>query len=128
MGNIIPITTKENDKMGHYNDYMYVTLEAKSDKGLANNKQAAQFHYFNPYGLENRRIYNNNVISELIEKGIVKSGFSLAYGWRSSTYYSDCLRELALKKRVNGRNLRVILELLQDQIETQEQKISEAIA
>jgi len=107
---------------------MYVTLEAKSDKELANNKQVAQFHYFNPYGLENRRIYNNNVISELIEKGIVKSGFSLAYGWRASSYYTDCLRDLALKTRVNSRKLRVILELLEKQVETQEQKIAEAIA
>ena len=111
-----------------YSTYMYVTLEATSDKGLANNKQVAQFHYFNPCGLENRRIYNNNVISELIEKGIVKSGFSLAYGWRSSTVYPDTLRGLAMKKRVNIKSLRVILALLQKHVETQEQKIAEAIA
>ena len=114
--------------MGHYSNYMYVSREATSDKGLANNRQVAQFHYFNPNGLESRRIKNNDRISELIKEGVAKSGMSLAYGWAGSTYYSDCLRELAMKKRVNSRNLRVILELLQDQIETQEQKISEAIA
>jgi len=114
--------------MRHYNDYMYASREATSDKGMANNRQVAQFHYFNPNGLESRRIKNNDRISELVKKGVVKSGMNHAYGWLSSTYYADCLRELALKKRVNGRNLRVILKLLQDQIETQEQKISEAIA
>lgn len=114
--------------MGHYSDYMYATREATSDKGLAKNRQVAQFHYFNPNGLESRRIKNNNRISELVKAGVVKSGMSLAYGWLGSTYYTDCLRDLALKKRVNGRKLRVILELLQDQVETQEQKIAEAIA
>lgn len=114
--------------MGHYNNYIYASREATSDKGMANNRQVAQFHYFNSNGLESRRIKNNDRISELVKEGVVKSGMSLAYGWLSSTYYSDCLRELALKKRVNGRNLRVILELLQDQIETQERKIAEATA
>ena len=114
--------------MGHYNDYIYASREATSDKGMANNKLVAQFHYFNPNGLESRRIENNDRISALVEKGIVKSGYILAYGWLASTYYTDCLRDLAMKRRVNGRNLRVILELLQDQIETQEQKIEEATA
>ena len=114
--------------MRHYNDYMYASREATSDKGMANNRQVAQFHYFNPNGLESRRIKNNDRISELVKKGVVKSGWNFAYGWCASTYYTDCLRELALKKRVNSRKLRVILELLQDQVETQEQKIAEAIA
>lgn len=114
--------------MRHYNDYMYVTREATSDKEMANNRQVAQFHYFNPNGLESRRVKNNGRISELIEAGVVKSGMSLAYGWLSSDYYTDCLGALALKKRVNGRELSVILELLQDQVETQEQKIAEALA
>ena len=114
--------------MGHYNDYMYASREATSDKGMANNRQVAQFHYFNPNGLESRRIKNNDRIHELMKEGAVKPGMSFAYGWCASTYYTDCLRELALKKRVNSRKLRVILELLQDQVETQEQKIAEAIA
>jgi hypothetical protein len=107
---------------------MYVTEEATSAKGLANNRQVAQFHYFNPNGLESRRIRNNKRISELMKEGVVKPGMSFAYGWCSSDYYTVCLSELALKTRVNGRRLRVILELLQDQVETQEQKIAEAIA
>lgn len=107
---------------------MYVTQEATSDKGLANNKQVAQFHYFNPNGLESRRIKNNDRISELMKEGIAKSGMSFAYGWNGSSYYTDCLRDSAMKKRVNGRKLRVILELLRDQVETQEQKIAEALA
>lgn len=114
--------------MRHYNDYMYASREATSDKGMANNRQVAQFHYFNPNGLESRRIKNNDRIHELMKEGAVKPGMSFAYGWCASTYYTDCLRELALKKRVNSRKLRVILELLQDQVETQEQKIAEAIA
>jgi len=114
--------------MRHYNDYIYASREATSAKGLANNRQVAQFHYFNPNGLESRRIKNNDRIHELMKEGAVKPGMSFAYGWCASTYYTDCLRELALKKRVNSRKLRVILELLQDQVETQEQKIAEAIA
>ena len=122
------MTTTETDKMRHYNDYIYASREATSAKGLANNRQVAQFHYFNPNGLEKRRIKNNDRISELIKAGVVKSGMSLAYGWLSSDYYTDCLRDLALKKRVNSRKLKVILELLEKQVETQEQKIAEAIA
>jgi hypothetical protein len=114
--------------MSYYNDYMYAAHEATNDKGLANNRQVAQFHYFNPNGLESRRIKNNDRISELVKEGAVRSGWNFAYGWCASSYYADCLRNLAMKKRVNGRKLRVILELLQDQIETQEQKIAEAIA
>lgn len=114
--------------MSHYTDYIYASREATSDKGLANNRQVAQFHYFNPNGLESRRIKNNDRIHKLMKAGVVKSGMSLAYGWAGSSYYTDCLRDLAMKKRVNGRKLSVILELLQDQIETQEQKIVEAIA
>lgn len=115
-------------RRSRYSTYMYVTQEATSDKGLDNNKQVAQFHYFNPNGLESRRIYNNNLISELIKEGVVKSGYSLAYGWRSSTVYPDTLRGLAMKERVNSRNLRVTLDLLQKKVEEQERKISEAIA
>ena len=111
-----------------YNTYMYVTKEATSDEGLTSNRQVALFHYFNPNGLESRRIENNNRISELIEQGVVKSGMSLAYGWRSSTYYSDCLRDLALKTRVNTRKLRVILGLLEKKVKNQEKKIAESIA
>lgn len=114
--------------MRHYNDYIYASREATSAKGLANNRQVAQFHYFNPNGLESRRIKNNDRIHELMKEGAVKPGMSFAYGWCASTYYTDCLRELALKKRVNSRKLRVILELLQDQVETQEQKIAEVTA
>ncbi len=114
--------------MSYYNDYMYASREATSDKGMANNRQVAQFHYFNPNGLESRRIKNNDRISELVQEGVVKSGWSFAYGWCASSYYADCLRDFAMKKRVNGRKLRVILELLQDQVETQEQKIAEALA
>ena len=111
-----------------YDTYIYVTKEATSDEGLTSNRQVALFHYFNPNGLESRRIENNNRISELIDQGVFNSGVSLAYGWRSSTYYSDCLRDLALKTRVNSRNLRVILELLDKKVKNQEQKIAEAIA
>jgi len=114
--------------MSHYNDYMYASREATSAKGLANNKQIAQFHYFNPNGLESRRIKNNDRVSELIKEGVVQSGWGWAYGWNASTYYTDCLRDFAMMKRVNGRRLRVILELLQAQVEIQEQKIAEAIA
>ena len=115
-------------RRSRYSTYMHVTQEATSDKRMANNRQVAQFHYFNPNGLESRRIKNNNRIHELMKEGVVKPGMSFAYGWCASSYYTDCLRDLALKTRVNSRNLRVILKLLQDQIETQEQKIAEAIA
>lgn len=112
----------------YYSTYMYVTKEATSANHMVNNKELAQFHYFNPNGLEERRIKNNNRISKLIKEGVVKSGMSHAYGWLGSTYYADCLRDLALKKRVNSRKLSVILELLEGQVKTQEQKIAEAIA
>ena len=115
-------------RLNRYNTYIYVTEEATSDKGMANNRQVAQFHYSNPNGLESRRTKNNDRISELIKEGVVKSGMGFAYGWCASSYYTDCLGELALKTRVNSRKLRVILELLQAQVETQEQKIAEATA
>ena len=115
-------------RRSRYSTYMHVTQEATSAKGLANNRQVAQFHYFNPNGLESRRIKNNDRIHELLKEGVVKPGMSYAYGWCASSYYTNCLRDLAMKTRVNSRKLRVILELLQDQVETQEQKIAEVTA
>ena len=76
--------------------YIWETATDTSD--LKNNREIAEFHYYNPNGLYARKKNNDDV------------------------------RKLANKRRVNTIALSVALQLLEEHTETQEATITEATA
>ena len=90
------------------------------------NREIVQFHYFNPNGLYARKHRNNTKITQLVDKGMVPSGWHIAYG-TFDDYWCNNLVELHGKRKVNSTKLSVCLKLLEENCEKQETKIIEAI-
>jgi hypothetical protein len=90
---------------------------------MKNMRERAQFEAFNPHGLLAQKKRNDDIIEKLIEDGVVPHGWAFAYGWASGD--DEGLRELACKKRISGRDLRVAQSMMQRHILRQEEKIAE---
>lgn len=89
------------------------------------NKDIAKFHYFNQgHGLNAQKTASDLEIDKLVEEGLCKSGAIIAYGGLNY-FYTDILRGLATKKRVDGIELRVCLEGLKRDIEKAQAFIAE---
>ena len=102
----------------------FVFEEATSVNQMKNLREAVQFDAFNPNGLVARKRKNDAVISQLIDDGVVPSGWFLAYG-SFTDYWVENMYKLAQKKRVSGREQRVARKLLLQDIENVEAKIAE---
>lgn len=88
------------------------------------NVQKLQFHYFNPNGLVARKRANDAKIRDLVEAGIVPSGWSMAYG-AFSDHRENRLIELANSDRVGSIEANVAIRLLAEECEKVEAKIAE---
>jgi hypothetical protein len=89
------------------------------------NKDIAKFHYLNQgHGLNAQKRATDLEIDKLVEQGLCKSGAIIAYGGLNY-FYTDILRGLATKKRVDGIELRVCLEGLKRDIEKAQAFIAE---
>ena len=89
------------------------------------NKDIAKFHYLNQgHGLNAQKTATDLEIDKLVEQGLCKSGAIIAYGGLNY-FYTDILRGLATKKRVDGIELRVCLEGLKRDIEKAQAFIAE---
>jgi hypothetical protein len=89
------------------------------------NKDIAKFHYFNEgHGLNAQKRTVDFEIDNLVAEGLCKSGAIIAYGGLNY-FYTDILRELVTKKRVNGIELQVCLQGLQRDIEKAQAFIAE---
>jgi len=102
----------------------FVFEEATSVNQMKNLREAVQFDAFNPNGLVARKRKNDAVISQLIDDGVVPSGWFLAYG-SFNDYWVENMYNLAQKKRISGREQRVARKLLLQDIENVEAKIAE---
>ena len=97
--------------------YEYVTRTAtKVSKGWTCT-DILNFHYFNPNGLHAVKKALQDRLNIAVSEGKANTGSLLAYG-SLNDYVNENLRELLQKKRVNRRNLFVLLEMLQEEIET----------
>ena len=105
--------------------YIWETATDTSD--LKNNREIAEFHYFNPNGLHTRKRNNDERIWELIEAGTLGYGYYMTDG-AGNYHRADNVRNLAGKRRVNTAALSVALHLLEEHTEEQEATIAEATA
>ena len=94
-------------------DWNYITEEATDTKRL-NNRETAQFHYFNPNGLTAKQNEINNKMFDLVDNGKCKSGALMVY---NHNYGLDQLQKLAQMKRVNRTSLIVDIKMAQDHID-----------
>ena len=113
--------------MNHFDRYGFITTTATTDGQCKTNKEAMMFHYFNDNGLVARKRKNDLAISELVDAGVVRSGWHLAYGTLSDFEEKSIVR-LAGLKRVGGVACRVAINMMEEHCKDQEAKILEAKA
>lgn len=103
----------------------YVTEQAESDRGMSN-KNAVYFHYFNPNGLCAAKKKLDDEIKTLVDSGVVKSGWHLAYG-SFNDFHCENIRKLVNRKRRPGNiETQVAIEGLRNEVERIREKIQEA--
>jgi len=105
--------------------YEFVTRHATEANNNWSCANLLYFHAFNPNGLVSRKRNNDQRIADLIDSGVVPSGWHLAYGTFADTWATN-LSDLAMKRRKEVSRTRVAIELLRDFCEKQEAKIAEA--
>lgn len=104
------------------------TCTAEEAKKL-NASRTAAFHYFNPEGVLWGEWYGfDDLIAVAVGRGIVKSGWHLAYGTLGDRYFADQLSKLALAKKVVRRDLNVIVSMIRQNIARGRTRLNEAFA
>jgi len=94
----------------------YITQEATKVHSAWGAKHVAQFHYFNAQGMAAKRRALADRAMQAVEQGKAASGVLLVYGTFGDTY-SDTLSRLAMSGAVRWAELRVVLTLLQGDID-----------
>lgn len=82
------------------NRFEYLTNLAKTPAATWSYRDKVAFHYFNPNGLMAQKHEVDKLIDAAVEAGKCKSGAIIAYGGLNY-HYTDMMRELFSKKRVN---------------------------
>lgn len=98
--------------------YTYVTREALTDAGMSR-KDKALFHYFNPNGLHAQWKFAAARVSDLVDLGLGRSGWLIAYGTLatiSKHHQVNRLSNLALRKRPPYVALWSTLDSLREEI------------
>ena len=104
------------------------TCSADEAKKL-NASRTAAFHYFNPEGVFWGEWYGfDDLIAVAVERGIVKSGWHLAYGTLGDRYFSKRLSKLALANKVLRRDISIIVSMIRENIARGRAKLDEAFA
>lgn len=99
--------------------------EAKS----LNASRAAAFHYFNPQGVFWGEWHGfDDLIAAAVSRGIVKSGWHVAYGTLGDRYFSDRLSKLALSNKVLRREIDILVSMIRDNIKRGRERLDEAFA
>jgi len=92
----------------------YITEQATNTDKL-NLDDRVSFQYFNPNGLVAQKRANDNKITEMIDAGLVKSGWHIAYG-TFADYWVKNVYELVQKKRLSRRAVRSAEDLLREHV------------
>jgi len=110
--------------MSYRSKYNHVANTATEPKNSWTNLEVAQFHYFNPNGLVQAKRKLDDQIADLVDAGIVPSGWHLAYGTMSDFEVNQII-DLTHKKRVGRISLFVAIKMLTEQNEMVAAKIIE---
>jgi hypothetical protein len=97
--------------------YEFVTKTATDDSKLRSNHERAQFHCFNPNGIEARKTESDRLVREAVDAGRAKTGAIIAYG-TSNNYYSKSLARLVTHKQIGTIDLHVTIRGIKHDIET----------
>ncbi len=100
----------------------YTTTD-KQPSRYWSNKGLALYHYFNDSGLHFKKKCLNSKISYLVKADKLPSGWIVAHGSLNS-YAEDALFEITQMKRVNRRDLRIALSMLQMEIDHTKEALS----
>lgn len=93
-----------------------VMYEATTTGPRWTNKQIAQFHYFNQYGLYAAKRVSDDMITDAVSSGVCKSGAIIAHGSMNDSH-TEQLCKLAQMKRVDSISLQVTLQSIQRDID-----------
>lgn len=98
-----------------------ITKFAQSDEGL-NLHNTIAFHYFNPNGMYATRQRNDAEIAQLVDAGIINSGWHLSCG-SLSDYETDQMRKMFQAKKLSKTEVVVWKKMMRDQIERTNTKL-----
>lgn len=93
-----------------------ITKHATTESANWTNSELANFHYFNPHGLCEKKSATDSKIRELVNSGKCNAGALISYG-SLNDYYVNKLRELRSKKRINRIQLWGTLSGINNDIE-----------
>ena len=100
----------------------YTTTKKQPSRSWSN-KGLALYHFHNEQGLHFIKKCLNSKISYLVKADKLPSGWIVAHG--SLNYYAeDALQKLTQMKRVNRRDLRIALSMLQMEIDHTKEALS----
>lgn len=104
------------------NRFTFIVEQATNQSQARNYRELMQFHYFNKNGLVARKRANDEKITELVNAGVVPSGWHVAYGIFDD-YSENLVMKLAEKRRVRRIKALVAIDMLKSQIERVNDKI-----
>ena len=113
--------------MSKLSKFEFVSKTAYKPRRSWTNKELAQFHYFNPNGLNAKKRAVDEQIDKLVDEGLAKSGAMIAYGGLNC-FYTDLIAKVAISNRVGRIELAVIIEGLERDIQKAKDFIAEKLA
>lgn len=106
--------------------YEQITREIATDDGL-NAFDTMMFHHSNPNGLLARKTKLNNIIAMLVDAGIVKSGWHLAYGSFADFAWKQMSKMVMRKNPPSWRELQVWISMSREECDKIDARIDEEI-
>lgn len=107
--------------------YDYIVDSAKKPARSWSNKEVAQFHYFNPNGLIAQKRKNDELIRDMVNNGLVASGWHMAYGCMSDLRERSLIDLAMSDKRISSIDIHVAVKMLSDEIKSTTIKIAEVM-
>ena len=108
---------KTSDMAMKPQSYEFITATATDESQVRRYVDRVRFHYFNPAGLYAKRLESDLAINAAVDTGRCKSGAVFAHGGLS-TYQTDRMSKLAMRKHVSGIDYRVWRDGMERDIES----------
>lgn len=90
------------------------------------NKSVAMFHAFNPNGIVAQKKSRDEEISKLVNRGIVPSGWIIAYGTFNNYATNELMRVASLPAvSVKEVNVRTLINMIARNIALSDEKLAE---
>jgi hypothetical protein len=111
---VVPVVT-EFTKENEMNRFDAITQAATEINRNWSNREILRFHMFNPNGLCKVKSAMDERVSNAVDAGLAMSGALIAYG-TFNDFSVKLFRSMFDMKRVNGRKLRVAIEMMKDDL------------